>query len=121
MGERDWRMRYKDARKQADQAANDLLRGYEIKGWHYEPAWMPGMDKEPPKLHLEGAAWVVYLYEIALENARTLVHVHGKQYQYAVDDCERLIAKYKQFPNNQVEEQPAYNVYEAGWGELPED
>ncbi len=119
MGERDWKMRYEYARATADQAANDLLRGYEVKGWHYEPDYLPGMDKEPPKVQLEGAAWVVWLYESALDLAHALVHVRGKQHQYAVDDCERLVAKYQQFPNNEVSEQPAHNVYEAGWGEIP--
>jgi hypothetical protein len=95
MGERSFPSRYQGSRKEADNAARALAAGEEIKGWHYEPAFMPGMDKEPPKLHLDGAAWVAWLYEIAAENAEVCVQVHGKQWQYAVDDCKCLAEKYR--------------------------
>ena len=96
MGERDWKARYRDSKREADKAARLLENGGDISGWHYEPAWLPGMDKEPSKVYLDGRAWVAWLYEIALENARTLVQVHGKGWQYTIDECERLVQSYKE-------------------------
>lgn len=48
MGERDFRMRNREARRQADREAKALVDGYEVKGWHYEPAWLAGQP-EPPQ------------------------------------------------------------------------
>ncbi len=95
MGERNFPSRYKDARTHADEQARALAQGVDIRGWHYEPAWMPGQP-EPPKVHLEGAAWVAWMYQIAAENATTCVQVHGKHWQAAVDECERLAQEYRQ-------------------------
>src|SRR5947209_15923721 len=102
MGERDWGMRYKDARQQADYAARDLKEGREVKGWHYEPTWLPGQP-EPPKMHLEGPAWVAWLYQIALENAQTLVQVHGAHNQHYVDECKQLMEDYQQQARKKVQ------------------
>lgn len=77
MGERNWVDRYKYSKRQADSTATDLAQGRDVHGWHYEPAW------------------VAWLYEIALENARALVQVHGKGWQYTVDECERLMQEYR--------------------------
>jgi len=57
MGKRDFRMCYREARRQADREAKALADGYEVKSWHDEPAWLTGQP-EPPKVYLEGAAWV---------------------------------------------------------------
>ena len=93
MGERNFPLRYKDARKQADEQAKALERGADVKGWYYSPAWMPGQP-QPQSVHVEGAAWVAWLYQIAAENAETCVQVHGKHWQWAVDQCERLAQEY---------------------------
>ena len=95
MGERDIKARYRDSKQQADSVARSLAAGKIVKGWHYESAWEVGMP-EPPKVHLEGSAWVAWLYEVAGKNARTLVQVHGPSWQYTVDECERLVQKYKE-------------------------
>ena len=94
MGERNWVGRYKDSKRQADSAATDLAQGRDVHGWHYEPAWMPG-ETEPPRVQLQAASWVAWLYEIALENARALVQVHGKGWQYTVNECEHLMQEYR--------------------------
>lgn len=59
-----------------------------------DTAWMPG-EPEPPRVQLQAAGWVTWLYEIALENARALVQVHGKGWQCAVDECEHLMQEYR--------------------------
>ena len=85
MGKYDFKARYREARRTADDAAQAWQQGQAVTGWQYGPAYLPGMDKEPPKLHLvEGAAWVAWLYGIALENARTLVNVDGRDWPVAV-------------------------------------
>jgi hypothetical protein len=92
MGERDWKARYKESKREADDAAKGLEHGEEIKGWRYETTWIDG--PEPPKEHLSGAAWVAWMYEIALDNARTLVQIYPA-WQYTIDECEQLVQKYK--------------------------
>jgi hypothetical protein len=94
MGERDFKARYRDNKREADSAARSLENGELIEGWRYEPAWIDG--PEPPKVYLYGRAWVAWLYEIALENANTLVQVHGPSFQDAVEECERLVQEYKE-------------------------
>jgi hypothetical protein len=94
MGERDFRARYKDVKHEADSAARAFAKGDEVKGWHHEPAWVTG--PATPIVYLTGAPWVAWLYEIAKRNAIKLVQVHGKQWQYTIDECERLMQEYQQ-------------------------
>src|SRR5579859_6928782 len=93
MGERDFKARYRESKQQADDAAWALEHGEDIKGWRYVTTWIDG--PEPPKEHLEGRAWIAWMYEIALENARTLVSVHGSDWQYTIKECDRLVLKYR--------------------------
>jgi hypothetical protein len=94
MGERDFKARYRESKREADSAAKDLENGGIIEGWRYETTWIDG--PEPPKVNLYGRAWIAWLYEIALEDARTLVQVHGPTWQYTVDECEQLVQSYKE-------------------------
>lgn len=42
MGERDFKARYRDNKREADSAARSLENGEIIEGWRYEPAWPVG-------------------------------------------------------------------------------
>lgn len=99
MGERDWYQRYRAARDYADEQVEAYKRGDEIDNWAYETDYQPGMP-EPRKLRLTGAAWVAHAYDSAAENATTLVQVQGKQWQFLVDECERLAQDYREKAGN---------------------
>ncbi len=94
MGERDWHLRYKHAKAYADEQAALYERGEEISHWRYVTEQRAG-EPDPPKETLTGAAWVAWAYEIAAREAHTVVQVKGQHWQTLVDNCERLVARYK--------------------------
>ena len=95
MGEHDWYQRYRGARDYADEQAAAYRHGDEIDHWRYKWVHKPG-EPEPPRERLTGAAWVAWAYEIAAENAATLVQVRGPSWQWLVDECERLAQEYRE-------------------------
>lgn len=95
MGERNWQQRYRAARDYADEQAEAYKRGDEISNWTYETDYKPGMP-EPRKLRLTGAAWVAHAYDIAAENATSLMQTQGKYWQPVVDECKRLADEYRE-------------------------
>jgi hypothetical protein len=92
-GERNFPARYRDARQFADNAVRALASGEDVSGWHYETVYQEGL--ELLRVHLEGTAWVAWLYEIAAENAETCLQVLGKHWLVQVDECKRMAAQYQ--------------------------
>jgi hypothetical protein len=92
MGERNWYRRYHDARAYADEQAEAYERGETIQNWRQVSE--QGTDQR--RELLTGAAWVAWAYQIAAENATSLVHARGKQWQYLVDECGRLTQAYQE-------------------------
>jgi hypothetical protein len=95
MGERNWYDRYRHSRDYADEQARLYARGEEISHWRYQWDHKPGAPT-PPTETLTGAAWVAWTYTIAAEEASSLVHVQGKQWQSEVDECARLAQEYQE-------------------------
>lgn len=95
MGERNWQLRYEESRGYADEQAALLQRGEQIQNWRHVVDWLPGMP-EPPKETLIGPAWVAWAYELAAEEAKTLVRVQGRWWQQKVNECEQLMREYQQ-------------------------
>ena len=95
MGERNWYDRYRYSRDYADEQATAYTRGDTISHWRYKWIQRPG-EPEPPRETLTGAAWVSWAYELAAQDATTLVQVQGKQWQTLVDECERLAGEYRE-------------------------
>ncbi len=101
MGERNWYSRYKVSRNYADEQATAYEQGEEIANWRYVKVHKPG-EPEPERETLTGAAWVSWAYEIAAEDARSLVQVSGSHYQPLVGECERLMKLYREKASKQV-------------------
>ena len=101
MGERNWYQRYRAARDYADAQEAAYERGEHVSNWRYVKVHRPG-EPEPEKEMLVGAAWVSWAYEIAAEDARSLVQVSGSHYQSLVNECERLMKLYREKASKQV-------------------
>ncbi len=51
----------------------------------------------PPSYRgITGAAWVAEAYDIAAENATSLMHIEGAFWQNTVDECKRLAQEYRE-------------------------
>ncbi|MGZ3612044.1 MAG: hypothetical protein ACXVBU_18490 [Ktedonobacteraceae bacterium] len=80
MGDRKWYMRYRDAREYADQQAKAYWNGDTVDTYR----------------GITGAAWVAEAYDIAAENATSLMQVEGALWQPIVDECKRLAQEYRE-------------------------
>lgn len=79
MGERNWYMRYRTARDYADEQAEKYRNSEDVDTYR----------------GITGAAWVAEAYDIAEENAMSLMHTDGKHWQPVVDECKRLAEQYR--------------------------
>ncbi len=80
MGERNWQLRYRIARDYADEQARKYQSGENTDTYR----------------GITGAAWVAEAYDIAIEDARSLVHAYGESCQPIVDGCKRLAQEYRE-------------------------
>jgi hypothetical protein len=80
MGERNWHSRYRYARDYADEQARKYQNGEDVDTYR----------------GITGAAWVAEAYDIAAENATSLMHVDGAFWQVTVDECKRLAQEYRE-------------------------
>lgn len=80
MGERNWHARYRYARDYADEQARKYQNSEDVDTYR----------------GITGAAWVAEAYDIAAENAQSLMHVDGKHWQSTVDECKRLAQEYRE-------------------------
>lgn len=90
MGERNWYERYRTARDYADGQAAAYERGDLIENWRQVS------ETDTRRERLTGAAWVSWAYEIAADNALSLVHTQGEAWRPLVDECNRLAVAYQE-------------------------
>jgi hypothetical protein len=66
MGERDFKARYRDNKREADSAARSFENGEIIEGWRYEPDWIDG----PGEVSTQAKYVLTGLGERVLKKAR---------------------------------------------------